>query len=354
MYGCFLVLFSLSYWYLTNYEDSEKYTEKSKKILLSFLIFCIPTFYFFQSTIPYYLNNIVNAGFSEYKIGQYSENKGLFVSHPEYLTVLYALNIDEGEKTEFMIEYKTQLLSLLEKYSLQQEVLDAVGNLQSANDYNNFISQLLSINTVDETVQKLQKELIQLSEKFYEDLINPNEKFLSHSNIYRIGTFMKYFIARNNERLLEDSLVTQFDTYFYDVNSETTFSRMKELGIDYLLVDLNAATIDDDPRRGLTTRYEKLLLSLMSEKLSLIDTDSICLKLALAEKNPETFLTYAGVNYESYLPDRVISRGEKFSKCQDRIIELLRNPDTDIQRKYNFLYQIQAFLAQNNLNLDDE
>jgi hypothetical protein len=31
---------------------------------------------------------------------------------------------------------------------------------------------------------------------------------------------------------------------------------MKILGLNYLLVDLNAATIDKDPRRNLTKRYE--------------------------------------------------------------------------------------------------
>lgn len=354
MYGCFLLLFSLSFWYLASYEVSDTDAIKSQKLLLSFLIFCIPSFYFFQSTIPYYLNNIKNSGFSEYKIGNYSENKWLFVSHPEYISILYALNIDDDKKTDFMISYKTRLLSILQEYALQQEVQDAVWGIQTATQYNDFIGNFLSISSTDQKVKDLQYALNILIEDFYESLINPNDEYMSQSNIYRIGTFMKYFIARNNERLLEDSLVTQFDTYFYDDNTDVTFSRMKKLGLDYILVDLNAATIDEDPRRDLTARYERLLSSLISPKLTLVDTDSICLKLAIAEKDPKTFLLYGGVNYETYLPERVITRGEKFSLCQDRIIELLRNPETDIQGKYNFLSQIQWFLVQNELNLDDE
>jgi hypothetical protein len=48
-----------------------------------------------------------------------------------------------------------------------------------------------------------------------------------------------------------------------------------------LLVDLNAATIDKDSRHNLTTRYERLLNTFTSDRLELIETDSICLKVAL-------------------------------------------------------------------------
>jgi hypothetical protein len=48
-----------------------------------------------------------------------------------------------------------------------------------------------------------------------------------------------------------------------------------------LLVDLNAATIDKDARHNLTTRFEKLLSTFRSDKLELVETDSICLKVAL-------------------------------------------------------------------------
>jgi len=54
---------------------------------------------------------------------------------------------------------------------------------------------------------------------------------------------------------------------------------MKEFGLKYLLVDLNAATIDNDPRHDLTRRYENLLKTFTSDNLNLIETDSICLKV---------------------------------------------------------------------------
>ena len=58
---------------------------------------------------------------------------------------------------------------------------------------------------------------------------------------------------------------------------------MKTLGLKYLLVDLNAATIDRDPRRALTTRFEHLLSTMKAKNLRLADTDNMCLRLALDE-----------------------------------------------------------------------
>jgi hypothetical protein len=48
---------------------------------------------------------------------------------------------------------------------------------------------------------------------------------------------------------------------------------------------LNAATIDKDERHNLTTRYENLLYTFTSNELELIETDSICLKVALEDFN---------------------------------------------------------------------
>ncbi|MBT3727243.1 hypothetical protein HOG21_06340 [bacterium] len=48
---------------------------------------------------------------------------------------------------------------------------------------------------------------------------------------------------------------------------------------------MNAATIDKDERHNLTTRYENLLYTFTSNELELIETDSICLKVALEDFN---------------------------------------------------------------------
>ena len=95
---------------------------------------------------------------------------------------------------------------------------------------------------------------------------------------------MTYLINENRRRYFEDSLIFEFHTYFYDKNPETTIERMKKLGLQYLLVDLNAATIDRDPRRALTARFEELLLTMNAKNLRLVNTDNFCLELALGER----------------------------------------------------------------------
>lgn len=103
---------------------------------------------------------------------------------------------------------------------------------------------------------------------------------------------------------------------------------MKKLGLKYLLVDLNAATIDRDPRHDLTRRYEVLLDLMKSNKLKLIETDSLCLKMALEEKASENFNILAGVNYRSYAKmengqEGVILQETKSNLCKSAIAQTI-------------------------------
>jgi hypothetical protein len=95
---------------------------------------------------------------------------------------------------------------------------------------------------------------------------------------------MTYLINENRKRYLDDSLIFTFGDYFYDPSPEKTIERMKSLGLKYLLVDLNAATIDKDPRHALTDRAEKLLLTMNASNLKLVSTDNFCLEMAIAER----------------------------------------------------------------------
>ncbi len=117
---------------------------------------------------------------------------------------------------------------------------------------------------------------------------------------------MTYLIDRNRQRFFEDSLVFSFETYFHDESPEKTIDRMKKLGLKYLLVDLNAATIDKDPRHALTNRFENLLHTMKARNLKLVDTDNTCLRFAIDMykngelQDPNAFIDIAGTNYESY------------------------------------------------------
>jgi predicted HAD superfamily phosphohydrolase YqeG len=95
---------------------------------------------------------------------------------------------------------------------------------------------------------------------------------------------MTYLINKNTTRYFDDSLLMAFRDFFYDPSPEVTIDRMKRMELGYLLVDLNAATIDKDPRHNLTDRFEKLLLTMKAKNLRLVATDNFCIELAINER----------------------------------------------------------------------
>ena len=142
---------------------------------------------------------------------------------------------------------------------------------------------------------------------------------------------MTYLINENNKRYLDDSLVFEFESFFYDPKPEVTIERMKKVGLGYLLTDLNAATIDRDPRHVLTTRFEHLLLTMRASNLTLVDTDNLCLKIAINEykagrlQTDTEFIDIAGTNYESYRDTGAVARGVKQNKCANYVIGMLNS-----------------------------
>lgn len=104
--------------------------------------------------------------------------------------------------------------------------------------------------------------------------------------VYRIGTNFNYFIANNNERVLEDNQLgffNQLSRFFPE--KEKFVEGLKQNNFKYILVDLNTATIDQTPDKSLTSKYKKLLLYLKdNEKVKLITTDRI-IKNGKVEKN---------------------------------------------------------------------
>ncbi len=144
---------------------------------------------------------------------------------------------------------------------------------------------------------------------------------------------MTYLIDRNRQRFFDDSLVFSFETYFYDPSPEATIDRMKKMGFKYLLIDLNAATIDKDPRHALTTRFEHLLHTMKARNLKLVDTDNLCLRFAIDMykngelQDPNAYIDVAGTNYESYRTmsgsEIAIARYTKQLNCNNTILRTL-------------------------------
>ena len=328
VYFCFLVLIGLSIDTFNSYDDTESKEENSilgiKLILAVFFLLIIGT-YFVRSAFPHGWNNLKNAYYNEYKFHILSQEESIFAYRSDYITPIATLNLKNSDAFE-------NLELLVTSPQLKQ--LFAKGNESlSLTDLHGLIIKL----RLQRTNPALQADAKKLGEYIYNTILYPPKEFVNTGNIYRIGTFMTYLIQDNRKRFFEDSLITGFRDIFYDPSPEVTVDRMRKIGLKYLLIDLNAATIDRDPRHDLTDRFEKLLLTTRAQDLKLIDTDNLCLELALNEykqgrlNTPESFIHLAGTNYESYpASGGIIPRGKKLANCHQHIIDVINSGEKNL------------------------
>ena len=347
MYFSFLLMIAIWVYYVSSYtdDDSEKiFFIKLFGTLVFVLIFLI---YVVNSIFPHSFNNLKWAWYTKYKVWEITTINAPYLYHTEYLKILFHTNINQNKKEDFINEYISdnikKVVSSIEKLDIET-IWQVLTKLSSHEDITIKNWAIRSLNNI------------------YKNISNPSDEYKSTIWIYRIWTFLKYHISENNKRLLEDSLIFRFNDYIYSSNINKTVENLKKLWLWYLLVDLNAATIDKDARHNLTTRYERLLSTFTSDKLELIETDSICLKVAIEQFNKsekfsedrETFLTIAWVNYESYTEEWTqINRWTKLMQCY-RVIDSLIKENKINEKNYNYLLNINNYIKQNKDSFQTE
>ncbi len=252
--------------------------------------------YVFMSSVPHAITNLKNAGYIDYKLGRQSEEVALIKFHPEYFSILFELNISPDLHDKIFKKYRNELLSIIDDSQELSSLTAIVQSINNIEDLHWIIKQLLRVDT-----WKFRVQIEKLRQDMYESVIYVAPENKNTKNIFRVGTFLKYFISENNKRLFEDSLLTSFKNYIEWENASYTLENFKKLDLSYILLDLNAATIDQDPERRLTARYEDMLRFSAEADLELVESDSICLKLALDEyrldSDMQKYLQIAWVNY---------------------------------------------------------
>lgn len=86
--------------------------------------------------------------------------------------------------------------------------------------------QFRDAKALDVTLQNL---FAQMREETYVFIMNPDKEFLNNRKIYRIGTFLTYFIRNNTTRYLDDSLVMEYDRMISSSNDDTAAERLDKL-----------------------------------------------------------------------------------------------------------------------------
>ncbi len=353
MYFCLLLIIWLWIYSISNYKDDDK--NINLKQIWTLLIFSIFLLYFFLSIFPYSFNNLKNSWYTYFKTWTLTWQEAIFAYKPEYKTILLKLNIDNNKQKQAM-KSAFNLKSTNEKFIywlIIENKLDYRSSLDFLDQIYNWglDNQLLSALKQNKNILYwIKKTSKKIKLKLLDIILDPSEEFKNKDNIYRIWTFLKYYIVNNNKRLIEDSLVEFFPKYLYDKNSSTkTLENIKKLWLNYILIDLNAATIDNDPSRNLTNRYENLLKIFTNEKIWLVESDSICLKLSLdkykkskkTDKDILDYLNLAWVNHESYFENntKVIRRDKKLKFCHFEIATLFEKDEIS-SVNYPYLFSI--------------
>ncbi|PID84335.1 hypothetical protein CSB09_01555 [Candidatus Gracilibacteria bacterium] len=323
VYFMFFVLISLGFSEAISSTEHDNEASRFIKGSIAGVLFVSLGIYLSYSAPQHNWRNLSMAGYNEYKYRLLSQEEVIFRYRWEYLDSIATVNLKDP-KSAIAKSIQAFTLKDLQKRLPKPESLTPFEYQKILIGFNDAIKQ----NYFKGENQRVADDLKKAKEVFYNTILYPTKEEANTKGIYRIGTFMTYFIDNNRERYLDDNLITQFESYFYDEDPETTIDRMKKLGIGYLLVDLNAATIDRDPRHSLTRRFDHLLLSMRSKKLKLIDTDSICLRFAIDEnkagsfRSADDFLMIAGNNYIGYKSNgNPISPSQKIQACINNIYQ---------------------------------
>ncbi len=356
MYFWLLLMIAIWYHYISTYDDKEDKNIIFVKFFSSLIVFSIFSVWFFMSVFPHSFNNLKNANYPYIKSWTFTPNELVFAYHPDYLKILFNLNIAWNKRNEFLdsVIKDDKLKTIVKSYYNNISTLNTVLTLIQKWQFSRILWNNIAGRLPQNIKNNLKKQALESRKAIFTWILNPKKQYQNNSWIYRIWTFLKYFIVWNDHRLYEDSLLTKFDKYFYSKNYDLVAERMKKFGLSYLLFDLNAATIDRDPNHALTTRVENLLKVLTSNKFKLIDTDSICLRYAREKyfdslktnKDLEKYVELASVNSESYINWKVVPRGTKLLNCYQEIIKTI-NKHKVTNKKYSYLVPIVNSLLAN-------
>ena len=291
MYVAFLIMIALILDYI------QDHSELQDKNSISSIVLIIVGIYTITSVIPHGVTNISSAWYKEYKQWLQNEDAAIFSLHPDYITILLHLNIQERFHEKIFEGYKTKISEIVWGIPQWQSYIEFIDQTDKLQALNSLVRSLVK----QEDLSSIHTWLISAQQKLYADLISPGESMRSNQYIYRVGTFLKYYITQNSERLFEDSLLFQYEHFIYDKDSAVAIQRLKDIDISYILLDLNAATIDNGGDKLLTERYTHLLKTTLDRWVELIETDSICLRLWLehyrVNQDKNTFMKIAGVNF---------------------------------------------------------
>ncbi len=146
-------------------------------------------------------------------------------SHADYFPILFSLNIAPEHSQKIMEIWKQELQNSIATLPDQEKLSNAITQIETPEQIFQVFSYLVNTKLPEPTQSNIRK----LRQHAYDTVINPPKEYRSTDTIFRSGTFLKYYITQNTQRLLEDNLLMQYQTYFYDADREVQIDRLKQL-----------------------------------------------------------------------------------------------------------------------------
>ena len=105
------------------------------------------------------------------------------------------------------------------------------------------------------------------------NFINQNDE----DKVYRVGTYMNYFVSANNERVLSDNQLGLFSQLAERYPNKIELAQVfKSNNYRYFIIDLRTPEIDQTPEQSLRKKFEYFLRFLyQNPALELVATDNI-------------------------------------------------------------------------------
>ncbi len=110
------------------------------------------------------------------------------------------------------------------------------------------------------SAEGIRKRTIPYYDQIRDTILDRHEKVPERPYVYRVGTFIPYFIPRSMENLpMTDNQLDFFNCLHQERNPELTLRRLKALGFSSILFDTNTQTIEKDPNGTLHKKVQALL-----------------------------------------------------------------------------------------------
>ncbi|MCK5018938.1 MAG: glycosyltransferase family 39 protein [Candidatus Peribacteraceae bacterium] len=130
---------------------------------------------------------------------------------------------------------------------------------------NRFWQYEMQKNIFEYSVGKVDAEtMVERTIPHYNDIadmvIHRNESIPTRPYLYRIGTFIPYFIPRNLEIIgIVDHQLDTFNCMYQERDPALTIKRLKALGFNSIIFDTNTSTIERDPNGSLHKKVQTFM-----------------------------------------------------------------------------------------------